>query len=445
MQRHKAVLVGWAVGAMLAVPSGAPVISAAPEPDTLAYALVLTGTELLEGIYADAHTQFITSTLRPLGARCVTVVMARDQREDLRRSLEFARSQAALVVVTGGLGPTDADLTRQVLAEFTGMRLREDRTLLERLERRFGRSARDLSPGVRRQAQVPESGSYLVNLEGTAAGLVFECPDWVLVALPGPPEELRPMVTEALVPYLTRRFRLRPPGTAVTLRFVGIGESAITDVLHQQLSVPADVITSFQFDAGRVDLTLALPGDAPEDRRLLEELQTALVERLGQYIYARDATSLEGRVLELLAERGMTLGVAEVGTAGAVAQALMENAGDTDRVKGALVAASHAQLEALLALPVTERLERWPPGDSASAEKAADRVAKILGAGSGLAVMAAFRENGGSFLWVAAGSKEAGFSTRRISVREGRGGRGRMVTEILDFVRRTLEKPAGGG
>jgi hypothetical protein len=125
---------------------------------------------------------------------------------------------------------------------------------------------------------------------------------------------------------------------------------------------------------------------------------------------------------------------------------LIESPGDPERVTGALVAASHAQLEALLALPVTERLERWPPGEAASAERAAHRVAKILGARWGLAVMAPFQESaGGSFLWAAVGSAETGFSTRRISVRQGRGGRSRMVTEILDFLRQTLQKPASGG
>ncbi len=445
MQRRWAV-VGCAVGVFTSVCPGWTAAAAAPEPETLSYALVLTGTELLEGTYADVHAPFITSTLHPLGARCVAVLMVRDRREDLLRTLEFARTRAPLVLVTGGLGPTDADLTRQVLAEFTGIPLREDAELLARLERRFGRPAQELSPGVRRQAQVPASGSYLPNPQGTAAGLVFEAPDSVLVALPGPPAELRPMVTQSLVPYLTRRFQLRPPGSSIRLRFVGIGESAITDALHRHLALPEDVSVAFQFEAGRVDLTLALAGNTAEDQARLDGFRATLVERLGEYVYAQDGTSLEQRVLQLLAARGLTLAAAEVGTGGAVTQALLDQAEGAGLIKGALVAGDHPQLAAMLALPVADPLVGLAPDKPESAEQAAERVRKILAAQWGLAVLGTVEESGASrFLWVAAGSGESRFHSRRITARGGIDGRARMVTEILDFLRRALQEPVAGG
>ena len=113
---------------------------------------------------------------------------------------------------------------------------------------------------------MPVQGTYLKNANGTAVGLVFETPDRVIVALPGPPRELQPMVRDELVPYLSRRFGTRPPGASLTLRFVGLGQSQIDQTLKDHVPLPADITTSSQFEGGRVDFTFSLPGDTPEDR-----------------------------------------------------------------------------------------------------------------------------------------------------------------------------------
>lgn len=413
------------------------------------YALVLTGSELLEGIYADAHTQFITRSLKPLGGRCVVAVAVGDRRSELLESLRFARSQAPLVMVTGGLGPTDADLTRQVLAEYTGIPLLENPDLLRGLERRFGRPAPELSPGVRRQSLVPGRGGYLPNPEGTAAGLIFEAGEVLILALPGPPNELQAMVTAEVIPLLTRRFALRPPGSAAHFRFVGIGESAVSQILHERLELPDDVVHSFQFEAGRVDLTLALPGSGTEDALRLSRLRDGVIEHLGEFVYAEDETTLEACVLGWLERRGLTLALAEVGSAGAVTQALLEAAGESRRVAGSLVAADHHGMAILLK---GRGAESGIPGDvpasADSAASAAAQVRQVLGARWGLAVSApAAGEGGGLFVWVAAGAPEVGFAQRRLVWRGGsRTGKSRMVTEILDFLRRELQsRQVSGG
>ena len=135
------------------------------------YVLVVTGRELLSGIYADGHTFFITQTLRPLGLQCVGSMSVDDKQKDLTAALEYAADKAPLIIVTGGLGPTDNDITRQALSDFTQITLKEDPEVLHRMARRFGVSPAQLRANLRLQAQVPTRGTYLKNPNGTAVGL----------------------------------------------------------------------------------------------------------------------------------------------------------------------------------------------------------------------------------------------------------------------------------
>ena len=156
------------------------------------YIVVVTGRELLEGAYADAHTQFLARTLLPLGGRCVGSVTVTDDEQEIRRALDFASARSRIVIVTGGLGPTGDDITRQTLAKYTGILLQESSQVIQEYRRRYG--DRVFRPSLRRQAQVPSRGAYLRNRVGSAVGLVFDDGERVIVALPGPPRELRPMV-----------------------------------------------------------------------------------------------------------------------------------------------------------------------------------------------------------------------------------------------------------
>ena len=173
------------------------------------YSILVTGNELLTGVYPDGHTHFLTRTLRPLGLRCVGSMSVDDQAADIQQALQFACSHSRLVIVTGGLGPTDSDITREVLSEFTGIALAEHPDVLQSMEQRLNTPRDKLRANLRRQTRVPTRGTYLTNAAGSAVGLVFEAEKAIIVALPGPPRELQPMVRDALVPYLARRFGTR--------------------------------------------------------------------------------------------------------------------------------------------------------------------------------------------------------------------------------------------
>jgi len=318
------------------------------EPEATNYRIVVTGGEMLEGAYADAHTLFLTRTLHPLGLHCAGSAIVDDRAEEIKAALRFAADRVPLVIVTGGLGPTDNDITRETLSDFTGIPLNEDPDLLKEAQRRFGAGSGELRANIRRQMRVPSRGTFLRNPSGSAAGLVFEQEKLVIVALPGPPRELQPIVQTELVPYLGRRFGTRKPGCCLTLRFVGLGQSQIDQTLKERAPVPTDVILFSAFEADRVDFTFALRGDTPQDRERLEELKRKIAPHFKDHLYAEGAVTLEQCVVGALKERGATLVVAEAGSGGALAAALSGADGTGKVFSGAHVASTEEALRGML-------------------------------------------------------------------------------------------------
>jgi nicotinamide-nucleotide amidase len=408
----------------------------ATNPKPLDYVIVVTGGELLEGALADAHTHFLTRTLRPLGCRCVASLTVDDVAADIQLALRFATHRAPLVIVTGGLGPTPNDITRETLAGFTGIALQEQPDVLADMERRFGQPRDQLRPNLRRQALVPARGGYLKNPSGTAVGLVFETGGPMIVALPGPPRELQPMVTSQLVPLLQRRFGVRPLGATLTLRFVGAGQSLISQTLKDKIAVPADVTITSLFEASRVDFTFSLPHDAPDDRVRLQRLADAVRLHLGEYLYATDGASLEQVVLRKLTAQGGSLALAEVATGGHLAAVLSGVPEAADFLTGAFSAPSEAALARLLDLAPAQ-LSAWKSG-AESAKGLASGAAKHAAAQWAIATGALQPgDGGGSSLWLAWRTPSGEGYAERLSVRDSsEPSRSQLTTQILDRLRR---------
>jgi nicotinamide-nucleotide amidase len=419
---------------------------AAPEPEPrpaqskpLDYLIVVTGGELLEGVYPDAHTAFLTRTLRPLGCHCVGSMTVDDKRQDLQQALRFATNQAALVIVTGGLGPTPNDITRETIAEFTDIPLHEHPEVLAELERRFNQSKNQLRPNLRRQAMIPIRGGYLKNPNGTAVGLVFEAGKSVIVALPGPPRELQSMVKNELVPYLRQRFGVCDFGCALTLRFVGAGQSLIDQTIKDHVSLAPDVRITSLFEGSRVDFTFALPGNTPGDQAQLKRLAEDIREHLGEYVYADNGSSLEEVVVKKLQARGGLLVLAEVGSGGHLAAALSNVGGIARLLAGAYAAPTEDAMARLLQIPA-EQWSGWKSGAD-KMKGMALAAAKLTGSKWMIAV--------GPVESDAAGARSVGITfnasadqwvTQRLAIRDsGEITRSNLITQILDRLRRLLK------
>ena len=399
------------------------------------YMLVVTGGELLSGIYADGHTFFITQTLRPLGLQCVGSMSVDDKKGDIKDALRYAADKAPLIIVTGGLGPTPNDITREVLSEFTSIPLKEHPDVLQNMARRFRVSREKLRANLRRQTLVPTRGTYLKNANGSAVALIYEQAKTVIVALPGPPHELQPMVHNELVPYLSRRFGTSLPGRSLKLRFVGLGQSQIDQTLKEHVTLTSDITVTSQFDGSRVDFTFSLPGDTAQDQARLETLETAILKYLGDNVYADDETSLERRVVELLAGRDATLSLAEIGSGGSLAAALSTVDGAQQVLIGAYVAPNAKRLGRLLGTADDK---------SENSRKATERLAEAVAAATAsewaIAVGEPWKDDRGTeYVDVVFRLPDGRLEGRQVRFRGiGELARSRLSTQLLDMLRRRL-------
>jgi nicotinamide-nucleotide amidase len=362
-----------------------------------------------------------------------------DKQADLKEALRYATDKVNLVIVTGGLGPTDNDITREALSDFTGITLKEHPDAIQEMARRFRVSPGRLRANLRRQTQVPTEGTYFRNIEGTAVGLAFEPAEAVIVALPGPPRELQAIVRNELVPYLSRRFGTRLPGCSLRLRFVGLGQSQIDQTLGDNVPLAPDITISSQFEGGRVDFTFSLPEDTPQDRARLLELKQKIMKHLGEYVYADDETSLEQHVLKLLKARGETLALAEAGSGGSLTATLSRADGAGQILAGAYIAPTIEKLSHLLGIDNNGR------NDSTSAKQRIKRLAAAVADATtsqwAVAVGQAHRdENGSGYVTVAFKLPDGRLESRQVRLRgSGELARSRLSAQLLDQLRRRLK------
>ena len=289
--------------------------------------MINTGSELLLGRVLNTHQQWLCRQLADLGYTVDRQVTVDDQAPAVAQAVRDALGQADLVIVTGGLGPTSDDRTRDVIADLLGRKLHEDAAVLAHIERFFTARKRPMPASTRVQALVPEGATVLTNAHGTAPGLVLEAPasgaqGRLLVLLPGPPRELRPMFTEQVVPIILKRFPLAAPFICRTLKTTGLGESLV----EERIAGPLEALTKqglvlgYCARVGEVDVRFTAQGD--RGREMVAEAERIARELLGDLVFAVDDEQLEATVVRLLTERKQTVALAESCTGGFIANRL---------------------------------------------------------------------------------------------------------------------------
>ena len=276
-----------------------------------------TGTELLLGGVLNTHLQFLAQALFPLGLRIERQVTVPDGAA-IRKAVAETFGRADVVLITGGLGPTTDDITRETVAELLGLEMVHDETVMAAIERRFARRNLTMSPRNRRQAQRPTEAKVLHNPNGTAPGLyIAERAVGTQIAphlflLPGPPRELQPMVVDQVLPILEQ---LLPPRPAVEMRMVrvaGVGESAVEELIGEHL-LALELELGYCARPGEVDVrTIGHP-------QVLAEAERIIIEKLGPHIVSHDQRPLEKVLVDLLTGRHETLACAESCTGGFLA------------------------------------------------------------------------------------------------------------------------------
>jgi len=281
--------------------------------------IINTGTELLLGRVTNTHLGFLAQSLLGLGLRVERQVTVPDGVA-IAEAIETAMARAEIILITGGLGPTTDDITREAVAETFGRKLEFHQEILDDIEGKFMKRKLAVTDMQRQQAMVPEGGTVLPNPNGTAPGFIVENDKNVAIVLPGPPRELRPMWTDSAVPWLRKRFADRlPPVHEVTLRLIGTGESKVQPLIEPDVHAFDPIEVGYCARPGEVDLRLI----APDEARLAKAVALAR-ERLAAHIYAEGTETMEQAVVRLARAAKKMVATAESCTGGEVASRITD-------------------------------------------------------------------------------------------------------------------------
>ncbi len=309
--------------------------------------LLAIGSELLGPLRAETNTLWLTERLLDAGVEVAARTTLADDLPLLESAFRQALSRAAVVIATGGLGPTADDLTREAAAAATGRRLRRDPAIVEALRVRFARHGRTMSATNEKQADVIEGAMPLPNARGTAPGQVLEHESRLLVLLPGPPGEMKPMFDEQVLPLLRARVGPTRVVRRRVLRIAAMPESEVDELAAPVYSRFEKVKTTILGAAGQVELHLVAHGDGAEEAESrIEELAAKLREALPGRVFSEDGRELTEVVVGLLRERGLTLAVAESCTGGLFSARLTDVPGASAVLERGLVTyANRAKVE----------------------------------------------------------------------------------------------------
>lgn len=322
--------------------------------------VVAVGDELLLGRTVDTNSAWLGARLAELGVPLAGILTVPDEGHAIRDAFASALQRAPLVLVTGGLGPTPDDLTREVAADFAGRMLHEDPELLAALERRFrARGYPELPPSNRKTAQVPEGALVLRNSKGTAPGLLLSVGEGVLVLLPGVPAEMKAIFQEELAPRLPALFpRGLEPLAIRVIPTTGIPESLLTDRIQELFpSIPPPGSLAYLPGITGVDLRLTVSASWPDGVGWLDRMEEALAPVVAAFRVPRDDGDVAAALVEALAAENTTLSVAESCTGGGVAARITDIPGASRVFPGGVVAYANRIKETVLGVdaPVLER------------------------------------------------------------------------------------------
>ena len=347
--------------------------------------IVAVGTELLLGQIANTNAQWMSERLAGVGVDVLHHQVVGDNLDRIVEALRVASERADVVLVTGGLGPTQDDLTRDALAVLLGVGMERSRDIEGMLRRRFGAfSAEPMPDSNLRQADVPIGARIIEPERGTAPGLAATAPPGVLLyAMPGVPVEMHEMMEGTVLPELGDRAE----GAIVSrvLRLTGIGESRVAEVLADLYESSANPTVAYLADVGEVKVRLtAKASTAQEAGRMLAPLVDEVRSRLGDVVFTTEDEALEEVILRLLRSRELTIACAESLTGGSVGARLTRPPGASSSFLGSAVVYSDQVKHEVLGV-ARETLEGPGPVSEACAREMAAGARRAFGADLALA------------------------------------------------------------
>jgi len=357
--------------------------------------IIAVGSELLTPDRLDTNSLFLTAELNKLGIEVVRKTVVGDERALLLEAFRDALHRVPITIASGGLGPTEDDLTREAVAELLGRKLIRNDAVVRAIEARFRSFGRQMTENNLRQAMVPEGAEPLENPRGTAPGLWLETGDQVVVLLPGPPRELKPLFLEQVLPRLQRR---APAGKMFQreLRVTGLGESHVDHLAGPIYTKYPEVQTTVLASPGEVQIHLRMwSSDAQHAAKTLADLEQALDLALAERIFSRDGSPLEVVVAQELLKRNATISAAESCTGGLLAERLTSIAGSSAYFLGGVVCYSNELKTAWVDVPA-EMIAAKGAVSTEVAVALAEGIRRRVGSSLGVGITGVAGPGGGS-------------------------------------------------
>jgi len=357
--------------------------------------IIAVGSELLTPDRLDTNSLFLTTELNRLGIEVTRKTVVSDELEGIRNAFREALNRVEIVISSGGLGPTEDDRTRDAVAQLLDRRLELNPAVLRGIEERFQRFGRKMAEINKRQAMVPEGATILENARGTAPGLLLEAGEHLVILLPGPPSELRPMFEVEVEKHLARR----APNVRLhhrQLRVAAMPESEVDQRIAPIYTTCPDVQTTVLAAPGDIEVHFRIwSADAPAAEKRLEELLQRATLAIGANVYATDEQTLEEVVGHGLTLRQFTLATAESCTGGLVAERITRVAGSSAYFLGCVVCYSNELKTAMVGVPA-ELIAARGAVSSEVALAMADGIRRRTGAVLGVGVTGIAGPSGGS-------------------------------------------------
>ncbi|WP_019910490.1 competence/damage-inducible protein A [Paenibacillus sp. HW567] len=352
--------------------------------------IIAVGTELLLGQIVNSNAQFLSVELAALGIDVYFQTVVGDNSSRLQQAIEIARSRADVILFTGGIGPTEDDLTKDALAVSLGRSLHIDQLAMDHVQRFFDERKIVMTENNRKQALIIEGTTPLSNSTGLAVGLALEDKDKYYIVLPGPPREMKPMFTDQAKPWLLQHVLTNEmPIYSKMLKFAGIGESLLEDKLIHLIRGQSDPTLAPYAKEGEV--TVRISTKAPSEREAMQKLdvlEKTIQEILPEHMYANIDVPLEQLIVDWMADAGLTLSAAESCTGGLLMESITNIPGSAAMFAGGIVCYSNDMKKKLLNVPAALLEGPDAPGAVSRevAEVLADQVRMTADSDFGLSV-----------------------------------------------------------
>ena len=301
--------------------------------------IITIGDELLIGQVVDTNSAWMGEQLNLIGLRVAQITSISDQREHILKALSEAAGRVEIILITGGLGPTSDDITKPTLCEYFNSPLEFHPEVLEEVERMFASRGMPVTGVNRKQAEVPESATVMPNHNGTAPGMWFEKDGRIYVSMPGVPFEMKGIMTNYVLPELTKRFTNQAIYHKTVLT-QGMGESMVASRIENwENALPENIKLAYLPQPGMVRLRLTGSGTNQDTvKKQVDDEAEKLIPLIGELIYGYDEDKLESVIGRLLKEKKATLSTAESCTGGYVAHLITSIAGSSDYYHGSIIA-----------------------------------------------------------------------------------------------------------